>query len=218
MGEKKAEAEKKAGDPAAGFTAKLAKAMSHPLRVRILALMNERPWSSREIERETGEGLSQVSYHVKVLKDFGLIEETSNRPKRGAVEHFYRATARAYVSPEMARHIPKSAQEIAGLDIIREIDKDVGDAFAKGTFYRRGDWHVSWTPFLMDDEGCAKAEEIAVQALKDIISVSEEAASRLAAAGPDLQPIPISLAVMLYGRPEPRQAKRPTKKAKRRRR
>ncbi len=218
MGDKKAQAQKGAGKSEVGFTEKLAKAMSHPLRVQILALMNERPWSSREVERETGEGLSQVSYHVKVLKDLKLIEETSNRPVRGAVEHFYRATARAYVSPEMARHIPKSAQEIAGIDILREIDKDVGKAFMAGTFYRRRDWHASWTPLLMDDEGCAKAERIAVQAVQDMIEVSAEAASRLADGGPDLKPIPISAVVLVYGRPEPKQTKRQPKKAKKRRR
>lgn len=216
MGDKQANPSEAGVEPQTGFTDRLAKAMRHPLRVRLLALMNERPWSPRELNLETGEGLSLVSYHVKVLKDLEMIEETSNRPVRGAVEHFYRATARAYVSPEMARHIPKSAQELAGIDIIREIDKDVGKALGGGAFYRREDWHLSWTPLLMDDEGCAEAERIAVQAVKDIIAVAAQAATRLAEGGPDLKPIPIGLGVLLYGRSEEKKPKAPSPKAKKR--
>src|SRR5690349_20329496 len=76
---------------------RLMKALSHPLRVQVLDLLNSREWSPRELEAELGEGLSQVSYHVKVLKDFELIEMTRTEPRRGAVEHFYRAIERAFV-------------------------------------------------------------------------------------------------------------------------
>jgi DNA-binding transcriptional ArsR family regulator len=214
MGDKQAKASEVAGKSESAFTDRLAKAMRHPLRIQLLALMNERPWSPRELSLETGVGLSLVSYHVKVLKDLELIEETFNQPVRGATEHFYRATARAYISPEMARHIPKSAQEMAGIDIIREIDKDVGEALREGAFYRRGDWHLSWTPLLMDDEGCGEAERIAVQAVKDIIAVAEQAATRLVEGGPDLKPIPIGLGILLYGRSEKKKKKAPSTKAK----
>lgn len=194
----------------AGFTDKLAKGMQHPLRVEILGFMNERPWSPRELELETGKTLNDVSYHVKVLRELELIEETSSRPVRGATEHFYRAVVRAYVSPEMARHIPKSTEEMAGNIILREIDKDLGKAFKAGSVYRRDDWHGSWTPLLMDDQGCGEAERIAVQAVKDIIEVSERAASRLAEAGSERETIPVGLAVFLYGRAE--EKKRTSKK------
>jgi DNA-binding transcriptional ArsR family regulator len=214
MGDKRAKASDAAGESESAFTDRLAKAMRHSLRIQLLALMNERPWSPRELSAETGVGLSLVSYHVKVLKDLELIEETSSRPVRGATEHFYRATARAYISPEMARHIPKSAQELAGIDIIREIDKDVGNALSDGAFYRRGDWHLSWTPLLMDDEGCGEAERIAVQAVKDIIAVAEQAATRLVEGDPDLKPIPIGLGILLYGRSEEKKRKAPPAKVK----
>jgi DNA-binding transcriptional ArsR family regulator len=194
------------------FTHKLAQAMRHPLRVEILGFMNERPWSPRELERETGKSLSDVSYHVKVLKDLELIEETHSRPVRGATEHFYRAISRAYVSPEMARHIPKSTEEMAGNIILREIDKDLGKSFKAGTVYRRDDWHGSWTPLIMDDLGCKEAEAIAVQAVKDIIEAAERAASRLAEGESKEEPIPIGLAIFLYGRAE--KTKRASKKRK----
>ncbi len=45
---------------------RLIKALAHPLRVEILAILNERVASPNELAKGLGEGLSQVSYHVKV--------------------------------------------------------------------------------------------------------------------------------------------------------
>ena len=76
-----------------GVDQRLVKALAHPLRVEILIILNERMASPNELSKELEEGLSQVSYHVKVLKDFECIEMVKTEPRRGAVEHYYRATA-----------------------------------------------------------------------------------------------------------------------------
>ena len=71
---------------------KLFKAVSHELRQEILVLLSQeetRRLSPNEISKLTGEGLSKVSYHVKILKDFKCIRPRGTEPRRGAVEHFY---------------------------------------------------------------------------------------------------------------------------------
>lgn len=67
-------------------------ALGHPLRVRILAALYERTASPNEISKEFKEGLSQISYHFKVLKDCKCIRMVKTEPRRGAVEHFYITT------------------------------------------------------------------------------------------------------------------------------
>lgn len=67
-------------------------ALGHPLRVRILSALHERMASPNEISKEFEEGLSQVSYHFKVLKDCKCIKMVKTEPRRGAVEHFYITT------------------------------------------------------------------------------------------------------------------------------
>ena len=62
------------------------KALAHPLRVEILAILNDRMASPNELSKALEEGLSQVSYHVKVLKDFDMINMVKTEPRRGAVE------------------------------------------------------------------------------------------------------------------------------------
>jgi predicted transcriptional regulator len=63
---------------------RLIKAMTNPLRYQLLTRLNDREWSPNELSEELAEGLSQVSYHIKVLRDFGLIEMTKTRPAWGS--------------------------------------------------------------------------------------------------------------------------------------
>jgi DNA-binding transcriptional ArsR family regulator len=91
-------------------TTDYAKALTHPLRVEILARLDiaaksngkhdgERPgaYSPSELTALVGAPLGNVSYHVRELAKAGLIKP-AGRPaqRRGALEHFYRSV----VSPE----------------------------------------------------------------------------------------------------------------------
>jgi DNA-binding transcriptional ArsR family regulator len=70
---------------------------AHPLRIKALVLF-EREHSPSEIsELLIGEPLGVVSYHVRMLRQYGLVEETRTAPRRGALEHFYRRTALAEI-------------------------------------------------------------------------------------------------------------------------
>jgi DNA-binding transcriptional ArsR family regulator len=74
------------------------KAMSHPLRVRILALLDERPASPVELSGWLGSTLGTTAYHVRTLERLGLIELVAESRVRGAIEHHYRARERPSVS------------------------------------------------------------------------------------------------------------------------
>jgi DNA-binding transcriptional ArsR family regulator len=65
--------------------------LKHKLRRRILRVMSNRePISPRELSELLGESLSNVSYHVRVLAECGVIEAVEMRQVRGATQHFYR--------------------------------------------------------------------------------------------------------------------------------
>lgn len=178
---------------------RLVKALAHPLRVKILDYMNGREWSPRELERETGDGLSQVSYHVKVLLDYELIELTRTEPRRGAVEHFYRAVERAFVPSGMTNDIPKSAQRIIGNGIVGKIDRDVGTSLKSGRFYARSDWHASWTPIPLDGKGCEDAEKLADEFVERFLRLEAESANRQAEAENGEELIWTSAALLIFG-------------------
>lgn len=70
---------------------RLARAVAHPLRVRILASLREEQASPNELANTMDEPLSWVAYHCMMLEKAGLIELTDTKQRRGATEHFYRA-------------------------------------------------------------------------------------------------------------------------------
>jgi DNA-binding transcriptional ArsR family regulator len=69
--------------------------LQHPLRQRLLVLYvkAKKKQSPRELADLTGEHLSKVSYHVRVLAENKAVKLVSTQPRRGSVEHFYRATS-----------------------------------------------------------------------------------------------------------------------------
>jgi DNA-binding transcriptional ArsR family regulator len=70
---------------------RLAKALSNDVRARALKLLAEEAKSPKLIAAELELDLRSVAYHVRVLKKLGCIELVETLPRRGAVEHVYRA-------------------------------------------------------------------------------------------------------------------------------
>jgi len=70
---------------------RLAKALSNDVRARSLELLAEGAKSPKLIAAELGLDLRSVAYHVRVLKKLGCIELVETLPRRGTVEHIYRA-------------------------------------------------------------------------------------------------------------------------------
>jgi DNA-binding transcriptional ArsR family regulator len=72
---------------------RLAKALSHPLRARIFAIVNEQVASPNEVADMLGEPLPNVSHHTRVLVGLECIELVRTARRRGAVEHYYRRSS-----------------------------------------------------------------------------------------------------------------------------
>src|SRR5690348_6136 len=61
----------------------LAQVVAHPLRVRALSILTERPASPKELAAELDAPLANVSYHVHELDNAGLIELVDEKRRRG---------------------------------------------------------------------------------------------------------------------------------------
>lgn len=184
----------KAGAKArSGVDQRLVKALAHPLRVQILAILNERMASPNELSKELDEGLSQVSYHVKVLKDFECIEMVKTEPRRGAVEHYYRATSRAFLADSEWQHLPDSLKPGVSTSVLQLILEDVIGAINGGTFNARDDVHMSWTPGVVDEQGWDESVDLINETLERLIKIHEGSAKRLAKSGDEGIPATVVL-------------------------
>ncbi len=179
-----------------GVDQRLVKALAHPLRVEILTILNERMASPNELSKELEEGLSQVSYHVKVLKDFECIEMVKTEPRRGAVEHYYRATSRAFLTDSDWQSLPESVKPGVSASSIQMIIDDVVGALTGGTFDARDDRHLSWTPGVVDERGWEEAVDLANETLDRVLAIHADSAKRLSKSGEE--GIPATMVVMNF--------------------
>lgn len=182
-----------------GITQQLAKALAHPLRVRILSSLQKGVSSPNQLAQELGEPLGNVSYHVKTLLEYDCVELVKTEPRRGAVEHFYRATERAFLSDADWKKIPASARKgITGV-VLEGIGQDVTKAMAAGTLEKRADRHVSRTPLLLDEQGWSEVTELLAETLSRAIGIQESSAGRLAEGTGE--PVQSSLAILHFETP-----------------
>jgi DNA-binding transcriptional ArsR family regulator len=164
---------------------RVAKALAHPLRARILAILNDRVASPNQMAELLGEPLGNVSYHVKALVDLTCIELVGTTPRRGAVEHFYRAIERPYFSERDWSRMPASMRRAisdVGLDQIWE---DVVHAVERGSFEARADRHLTRAPLLLDEQGWQAVNELLAELFEEAGRIESESASRLAESGDD---------------------------------
>lgn len=88
----------------------LAKAVAHPLRVRILTVLENTTSSPNQLAHELDAPLGNVSYHVKTLLEYECVELAKTEPRRGAVEHFYRSTHKVPIPGQGATLNPKQCK------------------------------------------------------------------------------------------------------------
>jgi DNA-binding transcriptional ArsR family regulator len=179
----------------------LVKALAHPLRAQILAILNERVASPNELSKELGEGLSQVSYHVKVLRDYECIELVKTEPRRGAVEHYYRGMKRSFLNDVNWEGLSPSAKEGISVAGVRMIMSEAIGALGAGTFDARDDSHLSCTPVIVDEQGWDELASVLATSLERILDIQAKSAGRLAEA--KTNGIPATVAMLGFETPSP---------------
>lgn len=90
--------------------------LSHPIRVRILEILNEGPKSPsqfveeglvpKEMYKNHQQALSLAAYHFRELEKAGCLKVVKSIPRRGATEHVYEGLARVYFTDEEFEELP----------------------------------------------------------------------------------------------------------------
>jgi DNA-binding transcriptional ArsR family regulator len=159
---------------------RVVKALAHPLRMRILARLNEQVLSPVELAREFDVSLPLVSYHVKTLRDLDCLELVSERQVRGAIEHYYRGTRRAYLSEkEWARLSLDRRQAVTGA-VLRDLISDALDSLQTGDMDRRDNRHVTFTTLNLDERAWTEMNELLDDVLDSALRLQAESAGRVA--------------------------------------
>ena len=157
----------------------LVKALNHPVRVKALTILTEKIASPKEISAQIDTPLSNVSYHVRVLDELGLVEIVEEESVRGSVAHFYKAVERPLIdNPDWEKLSPKVRSAFSGY-VIETLMSDAANSLAAGVFDRRDDRHLSRTSLILDEKAWRKVSEIQAKALNQILKEQAAAVQRL---------------------------------------
>jgi DNA-binding transcriptional ArsR family regulator len=157
---------------------RLVKVLAHPLRVRILAILEQRTASPSDIAQELEASLGVVSYHVRRLEALGLIKLVRKTPRRGAIEHYYKADARHHIPDEAWAKVPGIVKQAMAGATLSEIGAHVNAAAVEGGF-GADDAHLSLTKMALDEQGWrAIARELA-KTLERVDRIHAESLERL---------------------------------------
>jgi DNA-binding transcriptional ArsR family regulator len=158
----------------------LVQAFAHPLRAKMLYILQERQASPKELAAEFGIPLANVAYHIQVLRKLKLIRLVKKTPRRGAVEHHYKADHAAFVSDEVWSQAPEIVKDATVAALLDEVGTYATGAAATGGF-NHSDAHLTRTRLVLD----ANAWEELGGMLKDVLDrageLQEEADKRLRA-------------------------------------
>jgi DNA-binding transcriptional ArsR family regulator len=178
---------------------RLAKALAHPLRSHILTILNERVASPVELARDLGESLGVVTYHVRALEELDCAELVRTAQRRGATEHYFRATKRPFLSAEDWGRLPRSARRSISDVGLRLIVEDAAAAMAAETFDSRADRHLSRSPLLLDEQGWDDLTAALARVLDEASQIASASEERLR--GSDARGIPTRLMLLHFEAP-----------------
>lgn len=173
--------------------------VAHPLRARCLTALAERTASPAELALEFRKPLSDVSYHVATLLKAGAIELVGERPVRGSIQHFYRASQLPYV--DTAENADLSLEErIAFARLtIQLAAADATTAVDAKTLNQRPDAHVVRMPMVVDEEGWGELAELYAEMVERLFAVRAASEQRRGEGGDG--EIPITAFVTFFERP-----------------
>lgn len=162
---------------------KVAKALSHPLRVQILAELNKRVMSPTQFSKRFGVPLGTVARHFRALRKAGCVEIVHEDGRGRAVEHFYRATRRALFDDKAWESLPETIRNKLSARTIGDLLEVVSEAMRKETFDSRTDRHAAWERPIVDEQGWMEMSAIQREAAEKLMRAAREARSRLIRSG-----------------------------------
>lgn len=185
--------EPKSDRPPEPVDRRLARALSHPLRVQILAVLNQQTLSPAQFARRYRVSVGTVSYHFRELSRLGFLELVEERQGRGSPQHFYRAAKPGIVSGTDWSKLGEVVQAVVSTAELQDFISRVVRAITSGTLDAKEDNHFTWTALSLDQRGWRDLIRANRQLLKTVAQIERDAAERLVDSGE--LPVPATFAL-----------------------
>src|SRR3954464_11650594 len=174
---------------------RIMKALSHPLRVRMLTLLNQKVSSPSEIAEELDEPLGNVSYHMRFLADLKMVKLVRTEPRRGAVEHYYEALEPPLISDDDWAQLPVALRRSLSDSTLSDIARDLKGAAGEGGF-DRDNIHVSRLALMLDEQGRDELSGVLAEVFERARAIQDQSNKRRKRS--DENVVPTALVLMQF--------------------
>jgi hypothetical protein len=194
--------------PSSKQDASLVGVLNHPLRVRILELLNEKDMAPVDFVKEGHAdfyfgfrpSVSHVAYHFRELVDAGCLTDVAWRKSGASVATIWRGTARIEAGDEgwagLDVHQKRQRCRASAQGLIVRME----GALSTDNFSAEGDSHpLAWIAMRLDERGLTEAREALAGALTRIREVQEESRARLAES--DEEGATVTVGTICFGSP-----------------
>jgi DNA-binding transcriptional ArsR family regulator len=186
------------------FPRRLSKVFADPVCLKIVAELNLREMSVLQFHDEFGgDSVNSLRRRFRMLVEVGWLQKVRERTggkRRGAVEHFYRATGPAIFDNDTWLDLPDSIKSTYSWRTFEQLSEQVKEAIEAGTFEARPDNHLSWSLLRLDRLGWENVAAAVDAVFAFIFEEQERAKARIAASGE--APITTTVALAAFESPK----------------
>lgn len=175
-------------EPRVEYLRRLSVVFALDLRINIVTELYLREMSPKQFHEEFGGGsISRVDKNFKKLTEHGWLRyirsEGPGGSRRGAHEHFYRATKLAVFDNETWALVPYSMRVAISWRTFKILAERVRDALKTKTLDARADSHLSWTTVVLDQLGWERVVGAVNALFASIFEEQDDAKLRISHSG-----------------------------------
>jgi DNA-binding transcriptional ArsR family regulator len=164
-------------------------AVAHRIRVELLAALNERPYSPKELARIVRQPLSTVTHHIDELLKSGSIEVARTERVRNVNVNFYRSIELPFYSDEEIDAMSEEERQVTIAPALQAIMAEAMAAFWAGKMVDDPRLWISWRWFNVDAQGRQDIADEQARSWERVQEIEAESADRRANSDEDPQSV-----------------------------
>jgi len=152
---------------------KISHSVNHSVRLDAFMATFEAVTSPSEVAKLLRKPVATVSFHMTELRKDGAIELVKTEQRRGAIEHYYKATMPPEIGAEEWRRMAKpSRRKIAAL-ILQAVVAEGLASLRHGKLENDDDMYLVWMPMRLNEKGRDKMTALQAETLKRMAAIGE---------------------------------------------
>lgn len=152
---------------------KISHSVNHSVRLDAFMATFEAVTSPSEVAKLLRKPVATVSFHMTELRKDGAIELVKTEQRRGAIEHYYKATMPPEIDADEWKAMAKpSRRKIAAL-ILQAVVAEGLASLRHGKLENDDDMYLVWMPMRLDEKGRDKVTDLQAETLERLTAINE---------------------------------------------